>query len=149
MASNDPLLHMKRDARIYVAGHRGLAGSAILRILQQDGYSNLLTPTRAELDLRDAAAVTRFFADAKPEYVFLAAAKVGGILANSRYPADFVRDNLVIQTNVIDASQRHGVDRLLFLGSAPDQHRHWRRHDHSRARRDCDASTRLPGQAGL
>jgi GDP-L-fucose synthase len=109
---------MKRDTCIYVAGHRGLAGSAILRTLQQDGYSNLLTPTRAELDLLDAAAVTRFFAGAKPEYVFLAAAKVGGILANSSSPADFIRDNLVIQTNVIDASHRHGVDRLLFLGSS-------------------------------
>ena len=118
MASNDPLLRMKRDARIYVAGHRGLAGSAILRTLLQDGYSNLLTPTRAELDLLDTAAVAKFFADAKPEYVFLAAAKVGGILANSSYPADFIRDNLTIQTNVIDASYRNCVDRLLFLGSS-------------------------------
>ena len=106
------------DARVYIAGHRGLVGSAIERELQREGYRNLLTRTHAELDLLDEAAVSQFFAAEKPEYVFLAAAKVGGILANNTYPADFIRDNLVIQTNIIDASRIAGVKRLLFLGSS-------------------------------
>ena len=109
---------MNRDSRIFVAGHRGLAGSAIVRGLQKRGYANLLLRTHAELDLADRAAVGIFFAREKPEYVFLAAARVGGIVANDTYPADFIRENLEIQTNVIEASHRCGVDRLLFLGSS-------------------------------
>jgi GDP-L-fucose synthase len=109
---------MHRESKIYVAGHRGLVGSAILRKLRIEGYTNLVTRTHAALDLTDQAAVQRFFAAEQPEYVFLAAAKVGGILANSMYPADFIRDNLVIQTNVIEAAYRHGVKKLLFLGSS-------------------------------
>lgn len=109
---------MKKDSRIFIAGHRGLVGSAILRELTCLGYTHLLTRTRAELDLLDTGAVNRFFAEERPEYVFLAAAKVGGILANSTYPADFIRENLILQTNIIDASYRNGVDRLLFLGSS-------------------------------
>ena len=106
------------DARIYVAGHRGLAGSAILRRLQREGFSHLITRSSAELDLRHEQAVERLFAAERPEYVFLAAGKVGGIHANDSYPADFIRDNLQIQTNVIDAAHRHGVKKLLFLGSS-------------------------------
>lgn len=109
---------MEKNSRIFVAGHRGLVGSAIRRALQQKGFSNLLLRTHAELDLADRAAVESFFDREKPEYVFLAAAKVGGILANDTYPADFIRDNLQIQTAVIDASYRSGVKRLLFLGSS-------------------------------
>ena len=109
---------MKTDARIFVAGHRGLVGSALVRALQSQGYSNLLLRSSKEVDLRDAAAVERFFADTKPEYVFLAAAKVGGIIANYKYPVEFLADNLAIQNNVIAASHRHGVTRLLFLGSS-------------------------------
>lgn len=109
---------MDKNSRIYIAGHRGLVGSAILRKLKEHGFTHLITRTRQELDLRDQQAVERFFAEQKPEYVFLAAAKVGGILANSTYPADFIRDNLQIQTNVIDAACRHGVKKLLFLGSS-------------------------------
>ena len=109
---------MKTDSRIYIAGHRGLVGSAIERALQMQGYTNILTRTRAELDLLDTAAVTRFFAETKPEYVFLAAAKVGGILANNTYPADFIRDNLILQTNIIESSRKANVKRLLFLGSS-------------------------------
>lgn len=108
---------MKKDAKIYVAGHRGLVGSAILRKLQADGYTNLVYKTSKELDLRDRNQVDRFFEEERPEYVFLAAAKVGGIVANNEYPADFIRDNLMIQTNVIDAAYRNGVKKLLFLGS--------------------------------
>jgi GDP-L-fucose synthase len=111
-------LSMEKNSRIFVAGHRGLVGSAIRRALQQKGFSNLLLRTHAELDLADRAAVESFFDREKPEYVFLAAAKVGGILANDTYPADFIRDNLQIQTAVIDASYRSGVKRLLFLGSS-------------------------------
>jgi GDP-L-fucose synthase len=110
--------YMKPDARIFVAGHRGLVGSAIVRSLQQQGYTNILTRTRAELDLLDTNAVHAFFAEHKPEHVVLAAAKVGGILANNNYPADFIRDNLILQTNIIEASYHHHVDRLLFLGSS-------------------------------
>ena len=109
---------MDPNARIYVAGHRGLVGSAIIRRLEAEGCSNLLTRTHAELDLTDRAAVEEFFETEKPEYVYLAAAKVGGILANNTYPADFIRDNLAIQLNVIDAAYRHGAKKLLFLGSS-------------------------------
>src|ERR1700722_2218634 len=109
---------MKKDSRIYIAGHRGLVGSAIHRGLEQGGYTNILTRTRDELDLLDTASVTQFFAETKPEYVFLAAARVGGILANSSYPADFIRENLLVQTHVIDAAHRHGVRKLQFLGSS-------------------------------
>ena len=107
-----------KDSKIYIAGHRGLAGSAICRQLEQDGYHNLLTRTRAELDLTNQSAVEKFFSTQKPDYVFLAAAKVGGILANNTYPADFIRDNLLIQTNVIDRAYRNGIKKLLFLGSS-------------------------------
>jgi GDP-L-fucose synthase len=109
---------VEKQSRIFVAGHRGLVGSAICRGLEQRGYSNLSLRTHAELDLADRRAVRDFFQEQKPEYVFLAAAKVGGILANDTYPADFLRANLEIQTNVIDASYRSGVERLLFLGSS-------------------------------
>ena len=109
---------MKKDSKIYVAGHRGLVGSAICRRLEQDGFTNILKRTSAELDLRKQQAVEDFFAVEKPEYVFLAAAKVGGIHANDTYPADFIRDNLQIQTNVIDAAYRYGAKKLLFLGSS-------------------------------
>lgn len=109
---------MKKDSLIYIAGHRGLVGSAIQRALTSQGYTNLLTHTRAELDLLNTNAVRKFFATEKPEYVFLAAAKVGGILANNNHPADFIRDNLIIQTNIIEASRVNDVDRLLFLGSS-------------------------------
>jgi GDP-L-fucose synthase len=109
---------MKRDSLIYVAGHHGLVGSALCRSLRRQGFARLLLRTHAEVDLTDAAAVRRFFEQERPQYVFLAAAKVGGILANDTYPADFIRENLMIQTNVIEASYRNGVDRLLFLGSS-------------------------------
>lgn len=108
---------MKKDSRIYVAGHRGLVGSAILRKLEEQGYTNLVYKTSKELDLRDPRQVEEFFKAEKIEYVFLAAAKVGGIVANNQYPADFIRDNLMIQTNVIDSAYRSGVEKLLFLGS--------------------------------
>ncbi len=106
------------SARIYVAGHRGLVGSALVRTLKKNGYRNLILRTHAELDLTVGTDVARFFASEQPEYVFLAAAKVGGILANSTYPADFVRENLAIQCNVIQHSYAAGVRRLLFLGSS-------------------------------
>jgi len=109
---------MNRDARIYVAGHRGLAGSALVRALQKHGYNNLILRTHAELDLTCQAAVEEFFAREKPEYVFLAAAKVGGICANNTYPAEFIRENLLIQTNVIHQSLLNGIKKLLFLGSS-------------------------------
>jgi GDP-L-fucose synthase len=109
---------MEKNSRIFVAGHRGLVGSAIRRELERQGYANLLLKTRDELDLMNGPAVEKFFAEERPDYVFLAAAKVGGILANNTYPADFIRDNLEIQTNVIDAAWRSGVKRLLFLGSS-------------------------------
>ncbi|MCI5224568.1 MAG: NAD-dependent epimerase/dehydratase family protein, partial [Candidatus Electrothrix sp. AR4] len=105
-------------ATIYVAGHRGLVGSAICRALEQAGYADILTGTHAELDLTDQTAVRCFFADNRPDYVFLAAAKVGGIHANDTYPADFIRDNLLIQTNIIDSACRFGTKKLLFLGSS-------------------------------
>jgi GDP-L-fucose synthase len=105
---------------VYVAGHRGLVGSALIRNLRSRGWSdaNLVVRTHAELELTDQRAVQQFFAEAKPRHVFLAAARVGGIHANSVYPADFIRDNLAVQTNVIDAARQNGVDRLLFLGSS-------------------------------
>ncbi len=111
-------LSLQSDARIYVAGHRGLVGSAVLRGLQAAGYSQLLTRTHAELDLTDGGAVRAFFKAERPRIVVLAAAKVGGILANDRYPGDFLRDNLEIQLNVIESARQAGVDRLVFLGSS-------------------------------
>ncbi len=109
---------MRPESRIYVAGHRGMVGSAIVRRLRADGFTNLVLRAHAELDLTDQAAADAFFASERPEYVFLAAAKVGGIHANSTYPADFIRDNLAIQTNVIHSAWKHGVRKLLFLGSS-------------------------------
>ena len=109
---------MKKDARIFVAGHRGMVGSAIVRLLQKEGYSNILVRTSSGLNLMDQAAVHAFFAEEKPEYVFLAAAKVGGIHANNVYRADFLYNNLMIETNVIHASYQHKVEKLLFLGSS-------------------------------
>lgn len=109
---------MNPHDRIYIAGHRGLVGSAILRRLHAEGFDNLLLPTRSELDLTDQRAVEQFFATERPAYVFLAAAKVGGIHANSAYPAEFLRDNLAIQTNVIHSAWKNGARKLLFLGSS-------------------------------
>src|SRR4051812_28151083 len=109
---------MQLDSRIYVAGHSGLAGSAITRRLQEGKYGNLIRLTHAELDLTDQQMVKRFFHSERPEYVFLAAAKVGGILANDTFPAEFITENLSIQSNVIHESWRAGVKRLLFLGSS-------------------------------
>lgn len=108
---------MELGAKIYVAGHRGLVGSAILRALQAKGYVNLVYRSSAELDLRKFDDVLSFFEEEQIDYVFMAAAKVGGIVANNDYPADFIRDNLLIQTNVIDAAYKTGVQKLLFLGS--------------------------------
>jgi GDP-L-fucose synthase len=110
--------YIRQQASIFVAGHRGLAGSAIVRKLRALGYENLLLRTRRELDLEDSAAVDRFFCEQRPEFVFLAAAKVGGILANRDFPADFIARNLRIQSNVIESAYRSQVDRLLFLGSS-------------------------------
>lgn len=109
---------MNVSSKIYVAGHRGMVGSAIVRCLRSVNFSNIVHRTSAELDLRDTAKVNRFFADEAPEYVFLAAAKVGGIHANNTYPADFLYDNLMIQNNVIHAAYRSNVTKLLFLGSS-------------------------------
>jgi GDP-L-fucose synthase len=109
---------MKPDSKIFVAGHRGLVGSAIVRELTRKGYSNIITRTHAELELMDADAVRDFFEKEKPEYVFLAAARVGGILANNTYPGDFIRENLIVQTNVIHQSHVSDVQKLLFLGSS-------------------------------
>jgi GDP-L-fucose synthase len=106
------------SSRIYIAGHRGLVGSAIVRRLQAAGHTALVTRTHAELDLTDEHATRAFFQEQKPDYVFLAAAKVGGIVANNSFPAEFIRDNLAIQTNVIHAAHSVGVQRLLFLGSS-------------------------------
>ena len=108
---------MRKDARIYVAGHRGLVGSAIVRALGKAGFGNIVTAGHAEVDLRDAQAVRGFYDRHKPEYVFVAAARVGGIYANDAYPAEFLYDNLMIECNVIDSAYRSGVEKLLFLGS--------------------------------
>src|SRR5260370_5494254 len=113
-----PRMDMTRNARIYVAGHRGLAGSAIWRELERRGSTHLISRTHAELDLLDSAAVRRFYQQEKPEYVFVAAARVGGILANERHPAEFLFQNLQIQNNLIDAAYLHGTRKLLFLGSS-------------------------------
>jgi GDP-L-fucose synthase len=109
---------MQQDAKIYVAGHRGMVGSALMRRLTRAGYQNLITQTSQQLDLRNQAEVADFFAAEKPEYVLLAAAKVGGIMANNTYRADFLYDNLMIQSNVIGQSYHHRVKKLLFLGSS-------------------------------
>ena len=109
---------MEKSAKIYIAGHRGMVGSAIYRKLIQEGYSNIITRTSAELDLRDQQAVTEFFNHEKPDYVFLAAAKVGGIVANNTYRADFLYENLAIQNNVIHQAYKNDVKKLMFLGSS-------------------------------
>jgi len=109
---------MEKNAGIYVAGHRGMVGSAIVRQLEQQGYNNILTRTSSQLDLRNQQAVQEFFAEAKPDYVFLAAAKVGGIHANNVYRAEFLYDNLMIEANIIDAAHRNNCKKLLFLGSS-------------------------------
>ena len=109
---------MEKEAKIYVAGHRGLVGSALVRELEKQGYTNIITRTHAELDLISQEAVAEFFAKEKPEYVFLAAAKVGGIGANSTYPADFVYENMMIQTNIIHSAYKNNTKKLLFLGSS-------------------------------
>ncbi len=109
---------MNKNSKIYIAGHRGLVGSALMRNLKQAGYTNLILRTHAELDLTNQTATEVFFAQEKPDYVFLAAAKVGGILANNSYPAEFIRDNLAIQTNIIHAAYKNNATRLMFLGSS-------------------------------
>ena len=109
---------MNKDAKIYIAGHRGLVGSALMRQLQAQGYTNIITRTHAELDLTNQTLVAEFFTTEQPEYVMLAAAKVGGIHANNTYPAEFIQENLAIQSNVIHQSSLAGVKRLLFLGSS-------------------------------
>ena len=109
---------MQKESTIYVAGHNGMVGSAICRKLENEGYSNIVFRTSKELDLRDQYAVNDFFESQKPEYVFLAAAKVGGIMANSTYKADFIYDNLMMQNNIIHASHKNQVNKLLFLGSS-------------------------------
>ncbi len=109
---------LDRSAPIFIAGHRGLVGAATRRRLEKEGFSQVLTRSRTELDLRDASAVDQFFDEARPRYVVLAAAKVGGILANNSYPADFLRENLLIQLAVMDAARRFGVEKLAFLGSS-------------------------------
>ncbi len=115
---------MEKNAKIFVAGHKGLVGSAIIRALQKQGYANLITKTRQELELLDQAAVKNFFTAEKPAYVFLAAAKVGGIMANSTYPADFIYQNLVVQNNIIHNAYLNKVKKLLFLGSSCIYPRH-------------------------
>ena len=118
MYQNSATQHfMPLDARIFIAGHRGMVGSALVRRLQSEGYSNLLTCSSAEVDLRNQSAVQQFFTDTRPEYVFLAAARVGGIIANSTRKGEFIYDNLMIQTNIIHSAYTSGVKRLLFLGS--------------------------------
>ncbi len=109
---------MSHEPKIYIAGHRGMVGSAIVRVLQSQGYDNIVTRTHAELDLTNQLAVQDFFAKEKPDQVYLAAAKVGGIHANNTYPAEFIYDNLMLQANVIHASHQNGVQKLLFLGSS-------------------------------
>ena len=109
---------MEKNAKIYVAGHRGMVGSAICRALQAQGYTNLVVRTSKELDLRRQDKVETFFEQEKPEYVFLAAAKVGGTIANDRHPADFMYDNMIMEMNVIKAAYDNGVKKLMFLGSS-------------------------------
>src|SRR5947209_17550656 len=109
---------MEKESKIYVAGHRGMVGSAIVRKLQAEGYQNVLTKTSSQLDLRNQQAVNDFFETGKPDYVFLAAAKVGGIVANNTYRADFLYENLLIEANIIHAAYQNGVKKLLFLGSS-------------------------------
>ncbi len=109
---------MDKHDKIYIAGHRGMVGSAIMRKLEREGFNNFVTRTSKELDLRDQQAVAKFFASQKPDYVFLAAAKVGGIVANNTFRAEFLYDNLMIQNNIIHNSHLHGVKKLLFLGSS-------------------------------
>lgn len=109
---------MEKHSKVYIAGHRGMVGSAIYRRLEKEGFSNIITKTSAELDLRNQQAVENFFEKEKPDYVFLAAAKVGGIVANNTYRADFLYENLAIQNNVIHQSHIHGVKKLMFLGSS-------------------------------
>ena len=106
------------DAPIYVAGHTGLVGSAIVRCLEADGYTNLLLASRQELDLRDQSVVDAWFAERRPAFVFLVAGTVGGVLENSRYPAEFLYDNLMIHCTVVDAAFKQGVEKLLYLGSS-------------------------------
>src|SRR3954468_22010204 len=108
---------MEKQDKIYVSGHRGLAGSAICRALSGAGFHRLVTRTRQELDLTNQSEVNKFFADARPDYVFLAAARVGGIVANATFPAEFIRENLLLQTHTIDAAHRFNVKKLVFLGS--------------------------------
>ena len=109
---------LEPSSKIYIAGHRGMVGSAILRSLENQGFGDLVYATSSDLDLRDTRQVNNFFSSERPEYVFLAAAKVGGILANDTYPADFLYQNLMIQNNVIEAAFRYNVKKLLFLGSS-------------------------------
>jgi len=109
---------IKSDSKIFVAGHNGMVGSSIMRLLRSEGFKNLLTSSHEDLDLINQSAVSSFFEEEQPEFVFLAAAKVGGILANNNYPADFLYQNLMIQTNVINAAFEYGVKRLIFLGSS-------------------------------
>lgn len=109
---------MKKDSKIFVAGHRGLAGSSIVRELERKGYTNIIARTHKELELMDPSAVRDFFEGEKPEYVFLAAARVGGIFANKTFPADFIRENIIVQTNVLHEAHKNGVEKLLFLGSS-------------------------------
>ena len=109
---------MKKDAKIYVAGHRGMVGSAIVRELLRQGYTNIITRTHKELDLTRQDVVECFFAEEKPDYVFLAAAKVGGIEANSKAPADFMYENMMLEMNVIHAAWKYGCKKLQFLGSS-------------------------------
>lgn len=111
-------MNMEKNAKIYVAGHRGMVGSAIVRCLEQNGYTNIVKRTSKELDLRRQDQVEKFFSNEKPDYVFLAAAKVGGIIANSRHPADFMYDNMILEMNVIRAAFANNVKKLMFLGSS-------------------------------
>ena len=114
---NAPVHAVPKNARIYVAGHRGLVGSAIVRALKRHSFTNLIAASSGELDLRDQTRVSRFFTSEKPEYVYLAAARVGGIVANNTYEADFIYDNLMIEANVIRAAHKYNVKKLLFIGS--------------------------------
>ena len=118
MEVTNALLHMNKNAKIYVAGHNGMVGSAIVRLLQKEGFENLLVRRSSELDLRNQEAVNTFFREEQPEYVYLAAAKVGGIHANNQFKADFIYDNLMMECNVIHAAHKNGCKKLLFLGSS-------------------------------